>query len=144
MLIKLRQHIIHGLQLSQDPNRTLRFSKQKPGKASQEPITTVRESANSENTTATAATINGNMFADNIDFPGKADPQQLAEWICELPNVPEDERAGSGKQLGNGNLFAANEIQATMAAVYAKHKTESTKNRAEVAKWGKYYAMASR
>ena len=96
----------------------------------------MRESINSGNATDIAATTNWKMFANNIDFPGKADPQQLVEWMCELIDVSEDERAGRGKQLAS--LFAANEIHSKMTAVHVKHKTGSTKDRAEVAKWGEY------
>ena len=102
----------------------------------------MRESSNSENTTAVAATINGKSFANNIDFSGKADPQQQVEWMRELFDVPEEERVERGKQLAN--LFAADEILAKMTALHAKHKTGDTKDRAAVAKWGMFYAMASR
>ena len=61
--------------------------------------------------------------------------------MTELMDVPEEECTGCGEQLAN--LFAANEILAKMTSVHAKHKTRSTKDRQEVAKWGKYYTMTS-
>ena len=97
-------------------------------KVSQELITAVRESINSDTTTAIATTTNWKMLANKIGFLGKADPQQLIEWTCELSDMPEDERAGRGKQLAN--LFTANEIHSKMTAVHATHKTGSTKDRA--------------
>ena len=76
MLIKLRQHIVYGLQLSQDSSRTLRYTNQKAEKVSQELIITVCPLTNAENTTAVAATINSwSIFAGNIDFSGTVDPQ---------------------------------------------------------------------
>ena len=52
----LRQH--HIYELSADPNRVARLSKQKPEKAKDELVVVVRESSNSEDTTAVAATTN--------------------------------------------------------------------------------------
>jgi hypothetical protein len=104
-------------------------------------ITGIRESTNAENSAMVEATNYLDIFKNNIDYAGKADAQQHVEYMCELMDVPNNERAGRAKQMAE--LFVANQIKSKMDPVH-KQLGSAPKNRVKVSDWAKFYTKASR
>jgi hypothetical protein len=104
-------------------------------------ITGIRESTNAENNAMVEATNYVDIFNNNIDYAGKTTLQEHVEYMCELMDVPNNQRAGRAKQMAE--LFVANQIKSKMDPVH-KQFGNTNKNRAEVAGWAKHYSKASR
>jgi len=81
------------------------------------------------------------IFNNNIDYAGKTTVQEHVEYMAELMDVPNNQRAGRAKQMAE--LFVANQIKSKMDPVH-KQFGNTNKNRAKVAEWAKHYSKASR
>ena len=102
----------------------------------------IRQSTNSENKAMIDATNNLEIFNKNIDYSGKADVQQMVEYMAEIMDVPDDERAGRAKQ--QAELFVANQMKSKMEPVHRQYGNGTAKSRDKVSDWAKHYSRASR
>jgi hypothetical protein len=81
------------------------------------------------------------IFNKNIDYSGKKTVQEHVEYMAELMDVPNNQRAGRARQMAE--LFIANQIKSKMEPVHKQHGN-TTKNREKVSDWAKHYSRASR
>ena len=127
-----------------DPNNTKKSKRSawKPERIEPNFIVGIRESTNAEKNAMVDATNYLEIFNKNIDYSGKADVQQMVEFMAQIMDVPDDERAGRAKQMAE--LFVANQMKSKMEPVLRQHGNGTAKSRDTVSDWAKHYSRASR
>ena len=143
MLTENRDTTMLGLPVSETTaKKASKRQGQKPERIDPNLISGIRESTNAENKSMIEATNSLEIFNKNIDYSGKADVQQMVEFMAQIMDVPEDQRAGRAKQ--QAELYVANQMKSKMEAVHRQYTGGTAKNREKVSDWAKHYSRCSR